>query len=331
MKFGVRLPVSGPFASADAIIETALTAERLGFDFVTAHDHIERGFHERYHFSVGTVESVDASVEVTNFFESLATLSFLAGKTTKIKFIPAALVLPVRNVPTVIKQFQTAQLLSGGRFVFCVAVGNAEKDFEVTMTDWNRRGEMLDEDLKITQAIFNSNRKPISFQGKFLKFKDAEFSPAVSLPIWIAGKGRRALRRVAEYGTGWMPSGIAPDSLAETKVKLQKVMQDHGRRISDVDICIEIFVGIAKTKYDAKSKFEPTFRKFAGLSDIARLGSYSQVPIGSPSDILDWVLRYKSAGATHFEAKFYAPNLHDLLQSMELFSKEVIPFAQGNN
>ncbi|MGI0080165.1 MAG: LLM class flavin-dependent oxidoreductase, partial [Nitrososphaerales archaeon] len=97
MKFGVRLPVSGPIASADSIVQTGLAAERLGFDFVTVHDHIERGFHERYHFAVGTVEAVDSSKEVTNFFESIATLSFLAGMTKRIRFVPAALVLPVRN------------------------------------------------------------------------------------------------------------------------------------------------------------------------------------------------------------------------------------------
>ena len=325
MKFGVRLPVSGPIANANSIIKTGLSAERLGFDFVTAHDHIVRGFHDRYHFAVGTVESVDSSKEVTNFYESLTTFSFLAGMTKSIQMVPAALVLPIRNTPTIVKQFQTAQELSGGRFIFCVAVGNAEKDFEVTAVPWEKRGEKMDEDLNLTKLIFDSNHNPISFEGKYLKFHDAEFSPPVQLPIWIAGKGPPTLRRVAKYGVGWMPSGVTPNVVAETRGKLSKLLEKHGRSLSEIDICIEIFVGIAKTSEEARRRFEPTFKKFADLSDIKRLGAYSQVPIGSPEEIGDWVDKYKQAGVTHFEAKFYAGSLSDLVESMELFSSNVIP------
>lgn len=325
MKFGVRLPVSGPIAGAESIVKTGLAAERLGFDFVTVHDHIERGFNERYHFAVGTVEAVDSSNEVSNFFESITTFSYLAGITKRIRFIPAALVLPVRNAPTIAKQFQTAHALSGGRFVFCVAVGNAEKDFEVTGTSWENRGKKLDEDLDLVTQIFHSGGKPISFNGKYTSFKDAQFSPGIDLPIWIAGKGPPALRRVARYASGWMPSGVTPEVVEETREKLEKELSKRGRSLSELDVCIEIFVGIAKTSTEAEKKFGATFRKFANLPDIARLGSYSKVPIGSPEEIGEWVDRYKQAGVNHFEAKFYASSTADLLESMELFSSEVMP------
>jgi alkanesulfonate monooxygenase SsuD/methylene tetrahydromethanopterin reductase-like flavin-dependent oxidoreductase (luciferase family) len=325
MKFGVRLPVSGPIASADSIVQTALAAERWGFDFLTVHDHIERGFNERYHFAVGTVEAVDSSPRVTNFFESITTFCYLAGMTKRIRFIPAALVLPVRNVPTVVKQFQTAQELSGGRFVFCVAVGNSEKDFEVTGTSWENRGKKLDEGLKLATKMFNSNGQPISFEGEFSSFLEAEFSPSVALPIWIAGKGPAALRRVAEFATGWMPSGITPEAVEETRGQLEKVLSRYNRKLSEIDICIEIFVGVAKTSEEAQRKFGATFRKFSNLPDITRLGSYSKVPIGSPEDIVEWVDRYKKAGVNHFEAKFYASSTNELLDAMELFGRNVMP------
>lgn len=320
----MRLPVSGPLANANSIIQTALAAERLGFDFVTVHDHIARGFEERYHFAVGTVESVDGSKEVTNFYESISTLSFLAGMTKKIFFVPAAIVLPVRNAPTILKQFQTVQDLSGGRFVFCVAVGNAEKDFEVTQTNWDTRGENMDEDLELVKKVFASNREPISFDGKYTKFHDAEFSPPVSLPIWIAGKGPAALRRTAQYGTGWMPSGVTPEVMGETRKKLANKLEKYKRSISELEICIEIFVGIAKSSEEAQQLYGPTFKKFANLPDIVRIGAYNKVPIGDPEEISEWVTRYENAGATSFEAKFYAKDLANLLESMELFADKVM-------
>jgi alkanesulfonate monooxygenase SsuD/methylene tetrahydromethanopterin reductase-like flavin-dependent oxidoreductase (luciferase family) len=324
MKFGVRLPVSGPFANPGSIIQTAIAAEHLGFDFVTAHDHIQRSFDQRYHFSVGTVEAVDASREVTNFYESMTTFSYLAGMTKRIQFIPAAIVLPIRDTPTIVKQFQTAQALSGGRFIFCVCVGNAEKDFEVTQTSWEKRGEKMDDDLKLVKEIFTANRKPISYEGKYHKFHEAEFSPPVTLPIWIAARGKAALRRVAQYGTGWVPNGVTPEDIEQTKVELVKALNKRGRSISEIDICVETFVGIAKTSDEAKAKFEPTCKKFASQADIGRLGLYKEVPIGSPEEIAEWIDNYEKAGVNYFEAKFYAVSLPDLLQSMELFHKYII-------
>jgi alkanesulfonate monooxygenase SsuD/methylene tetrahydromethanopterin reductase-like flavin-dependent oxidoreductase (luciferase family) len=321
LKFGVRLPVSGPFANSDSIIETGLAAERLGYDFVTAHDHIERGESEKYHFAVGTVEAVDNSSETTNFFETITTFCFLAGMTKRIFFIPAAIVLPVRKIAVVAKQFQTAQLLSNGRFVFCVAIGNSEKDFEVTQNTWKKRAEKLDEDLRVARELFNSNRKPISFEGKYTKFSDAEFSPPVKLPIWVAGKSHQTLRRIATFGNGWMPSGITPDKVGEIMIDLEKALKEGGRSLSEIDVCIEMFVGIAKSSEEAQRRFGPTVRKFSSLPDIARIGTYTSVPVGSPEEIGEWIDRYKKVGVSHFEAKFFAENKEELLASIELFSK----------
>jgi alkanesulfonate monooxygenase SsuD/methylene tetrahydromethanopterin reductase-like flavin-dependent oxidoreductase (luciferase family) len=47
MKFAVRLPRTGPFASAGAIIKAAQKAEELGYDAVTVNDHISWSFERR--------------------------------------------------------------------------------------------------------------------------------------------------------------------------------------------------------------------------------------------------------------------------------------------
>ena len=88
MKFAIRLPRAGPFASSDSIIQVAKLAEDLGFDSVTGNDSVAFGLNHRYHFSAGTVEAVDRLEKVrrpTNCNETMVMLSYVAAMTRKIR------------------------------------------------------------------------------------------------------------------------------------------------------------------------------------------------------------------------------------------------------
>ena len=59
---GLRLPNSGPFASAEAAIAVAEHAEEAGFDTVWVHDHISWSRDKLTHFATGSIEA--ASTEL---------------------------------------------------------------------------------------------------------------------------------------------------------------------------------------------------------------------------------------------------------------------------
>ncbi|MAH21546.1 MAG: hypothetical protein CMO12_01895, partial [Thaumarchaeota archaeon] len=124
MRFGVRLPNSGPFAIPSVVLEVARKAERLGYDLLTAHDHIPWGESQKYHFSAGTVEALDKTDSKLNFYESSTVLAYVAAATTRIKLLPAAFVLPLRHPLVLAKQVATLNQLSGGRLIFCASIGN---------------------------------------------------------------------------------------------------------------------------------------------------------------------------------------------------------------
>jgi alkanesulfonate monooxygenase SsuD/methylene tetrahydromethanopterin reductase-like flavin-dependent oxidoreductase (luciferase family) len=90
----IRLPNSGPLAGADSILHSAELAEKLNYDSVWIHDHIIWGTEQHSgHLSSGSAESLDSS-QLPNFYESLATLSTIAGRTERVKLGVAVVILP---------------------------------------------------------------------------------------------------------------------------------------------------------------------------------------------------------------------------------------------
>ena len=82
MRFGVKLPHSGPLASLSAVRAVAIEAERLNFDSVWVHDHISYGKNWIGHRASGLMEQMTPDYE-PQLFEAVTTLAYVAGVTTR--------------------------------------------------------------------------------------------------------------------------------------------------------------------------------------------------------------------------------------------------------
>ncbi|MCE2484972.1 MAG: LLM class flavin-dependent oxidoreductase, partial [Desulfurellaceae bacterium] len=79
------------------------------------------------------------------------------------------------------------------------------------------------------------------FEGEFVSFSDIECEPKPLQqppPIWLGGHSARAMRRVVEFGDGWLavPKSVAAfhDSLGALRVAAEQA----GRAMSDIQIMI---------------------------------------------------------------------------------------------
>ena len=115
VEFGIRLPVAGTFAEVDGIAEVARHAEELGYDALWVHDYlIWNKDLDRRHVSCGSIETVvDDRPPV--FYESITTLAYLAGLTSRIRLGFSVLVLPYREPIATAKQLATLDTLAKGR------------------------------------------------------------------------------------------------------------------------------------------------------------------------------------------------------------------------
>ena len=93
MKFGIMLPHSGALAGVENIRRVALEADDLGFDSVWCHDHVTYDTDWFLHRGSGLIEQCEGIDP--DFYESISTLTWVAGMTSNVKLGTAILVLPL--------------------------------------------------------------------------------------------------------------------------------------------------------------------------------------------------------------------------------------------
>jgi len=326
--FGVRIPVSGPLASLENIKRASREAESLGFHTVWVHDQLlwsrEQNSH---HISSGSLEAVVPG-QAPNFFESITTLSFLAGFTQNIRLGVAVVVVPLRNPIVLSKQLMNLDVISGGRLVLGIGAGAKliGKTFQSVGVPFEKRGEITDDYMRAMLAIFDENRGTnASYSGKYSTFNEVEIFPKFVQkphpPILVGGLGR-ALRRVALFGDGWIPANITTENLKSGVEKIKAIASKNGRTKNNLIVGNEIFASVAKDSSVAKRNAAATIASYA--RSIGR-GSEEVTLLGSTSEVAKKVEDYVAAGVNMFELKFIYKDLEDFSAQLKLFASDVIP------
>jgi probable F420-dependent oxidoreductase len=330
LKFGIRLPNSGPLANSKNIIEVADEAERLGFHSIWVHDHILWGTEQhKTHLSAGSAEALDDS-QKPDFYESISTLAYIAGRTSRVKLGAAVLVIPLRNPLIAAKQLANIDILSGGRLIVGVAPGApniTRHEFEALGVDYERRGKITDEYIAAMKKLWKENLP--SFSGTFTSFKEAQMFPKPAqkdLKILIGGGERgispRALRRVAELGDGWIPAYLTPEEADAGVSKIRQEFRSKGRDPSELTVVHEMFTVVDKDSNEARTAAAKSLlTNFVSVDEGLKRNL-----VGTPKELQMRLKQYESVGVNVTELKFVYSDIPALLQMMKLFSAEVLPF-----
>ncbi len=332
--FGVRLPNSGPLASPSAIDSVARDAVELGYESVWVHDHLTwtKEMHA-HHISSGAAEAVSEE-QNPDFYESLSTLSYLAGRTKRIKLGVACLVLPCRNPLQAAKTAASIDVLSGGRLIVGVGTGSRatrmSREFEALGVPLKRRAEIMDEYIEVMRAVWTQPKA--SFEGKFVSFKDAEIYPKPVqkpfLPIWIGGWSLKSAERAGRLGDGWIPGWLSPGEMKDYVQVLLKRADEAGRKNHPFTIAVEKLAAVSAESGEARRTVDSTIR--SSLYTYERsVSSFEDADsrhiFGSVSQVHKRIEEFVDAGVTHFELKFIYSNLHVLKSMMTILAEQVMP------
>jgi alkanesulfonate monooxygenase SsuD/methylene tetrahydromethanopterin reductase-like flavin-dependent oxidoreductase (luciferase family) len=184
--FGV-FPV--PEADAlDRVTEQVLLADRLGLDLVGIQDHPYQ----------------------RRFLDTWTLLSFLAGRTERVRLFPDVANLPLRHPAVLAKAAASLDRLSGGRAELGLGAGAFWEAIEAWGGPRRSPGESVDalaEAIEIIRRVWAGERG-IRFRGAYYQLAGAHGGPAPAHPIgiWIGAYGPRMLRLVGRAGDGWIPS-----------------------------------------------------------------------------------------------------------------------------
>ena len=247
MKFGTILPHIGPLAAGpdalDSLLSVAQKTEALGFDSLWVGDHVvlPTAIKPRYPYNDTGEFPLPAEAAL---LEPLTVLGFLTGVTRRVRLGPSVLVLPHRNPIVTAKMFASLDVLSRGRIIFGAGIGWMEEEISLLGAPFKRRGALSDEYLRAMRELW-TNPDP-HFEGEFCRFSGIKCEPKPlqnPLPIWIGGHSARAMRRIVEFGDGWI---AVPKSLAvfqDGMAMLREATDRGGRDLND----IEIMIGLLRT------------------------------------------------------------------------------------
>ncbi len=242
MKIGYFAIGMGPLTEPAMIKTVATATERLGFSTLWAPEHVVllSEYASRYPYSAG---EFPMPIE-TPIGDPFITLTYAAAVTSKIRLATGICLVPEHNPLVLAKVVATADRLSGGRFILGTGIGWLEEEFQAIGITWERRAHRTREYIEAMRLLWSGEQA--SYSGEFVNFRGALSYPKPArnrhVPVWFGGESGPALRRVAEYGDGWIGFNLSPAEAAPKIKRIEELLKATGRKRSDIEIAVSPYM-----------------------------------------------------------------------------------------
>ena len=279
-------------AGSDELRQMVQRADANGFFYLAVCDHI------------AVTKPMDAHMQTT-WYDTVATLGWIAALTTNVRIMSNVYVLSYRHPLHTAKSFMTLDELSGGRVILGVGAGHLQGEFELLGLDYEARGKVTESAIDVIRAAF-ADEYPDIETPYWGHIHDGGLAPRPrqkAIPIWIGGSSRAALRRTAERGDGWLPQGTPR---AEMPEQIAYLLEHRKRTRGDepIDIgTVTEFIYVGDPGWDVGEKT---------LS-------------GKPDYIAERLNEFGAMGVNHLQIRLRNRSLQELLDQMDAFGRDVAP------
>ena len=304
MQFGVVLPNMGSIVRPDDLSRLAQRVEDLAYDSLWVSDHVvlPLNIESRYPYSSRGIFPFQAQEDI---LEPVTAITFLAGATQHIRLGISVLILPYRHPVLNTKMLTTLDVLSGGRTILGVGVGWMSEEFEALDADYEHRGRITDEHIKIFKVLC-TQQEP-TFEGEYYRVKGIGFSPKPPQkphpPIWVGGNTGPAMRRAASLGDGWHAVNMRPAQFAEGRDEVFRLRSEYGLETDRFQVSLRTSLQVTA---------EP-------------LGEGRTPLTGTCRQIEEDIRRYEEAGAEYLVLGPRGANIDEVLSTIERFAEGVMP------
>jgi len=239
MKIGISGIGMGKGARPRTLQLVAEHAERLGFATLWSPEHVVLFDHyeSAYPYSDDGQFLAAGHIELTDPF---VTLSYVAGRTSRIRLATGICLVPERNPLVLAKAVASLDFMSGGRTALGVGIGWSAEEFAALGIPFERRAQRTCEYVDVMRKLWREEKT--SFSGEFVNFKDARSFPKPArpggVPIIFGGESAPALRWVARYGNGWFSVKLTPAQLAEKLERLEVLLKENGRSLESIELIV---------------------------------------------------------------------------------------------
>ena len=239
MKVGLFGVVSGRVTGMALMKAFAQNAERCGFATLWAPEHVvlldEYASKYPYRSDNRVPGSSDQPIA-----DPFLVLCAMASATEKIRLATGICLVPEHNPLVLAKVVATLDSLSNGRVILGTGIGWLEEEFRALGIPWERRGQRTREYIEAMRRLWGDEVS--AYHGEFLSFDGVRSYPkpvrGAKMPVFFGGESGPALRRVAEYGDGWVGFNLTPDEAAAKIKRIEELLRANGRKRSDVELAV---------------------------------------------------------------------------------------------
>jgi probable F420-dependent oxidoreductase len=247
----------------------------------------------------------------TIWYDTTATLGWLAALTTRTHLLSHVLILAQRHPLRAAKELSTLDLLSGGRLIVGVGAGHVPEEYELLTGQFAERGRHTDEAVSALALAFTSEFPDLP--GPRFPAHGMGVAPRPVRqprpPIWIGGSSPAAIRRTAAYGDGWLPQGTRRRDLPEQIARLRELRQElRGGAPIDIGTIVEPI-------------------HLSGGARTWELPGY--VLQGGAEEIASSLRELVAMGVNHLQVRFMARSVDEFCEQTAKFGAEVGPLLVG--
>jgi probable F420-dependent oxidoreductase len=297
MQVGVTIPNNWGVADPRQVLAMGPLAEALGYDSVWVMDHLLNSGYIR------------ARLDDKPYYHPLATLSYLAATTKRVRLGTSVLVLPYHNPVELAKYAATLDQMSGGRVILGVGAGAMTEEFDALGVPFRQRGALTNEGMEIMKELW-TNPDP-HYRSQRWNLAGFKFAPKPvqqpAIPLWVGGSSSGALRRAATLGDGWHPTGLSSEEFRAGREEVRKLAMAAGRDpdLLTMSMRVEVEVG--------------------GKASSQRAASRARLPGDNADQMIAGIRAYQSAGVDHIVLALNSGDMAGITALMVAIAQRVMP------
>ena len=236
--------------------------------------------------------------------DALTLLAAVAARTCRITVGTAVLLAPIRHPLLLLHQAATVDLVSAGRLVLGLGAGfplaQTRQQFAALDADYHNRGRRLDDTLRLAHRLWrdvepDAGRAIPRDQAQLVELLPGPHRSG-GPPLWLAGGGPAALRRVAELADGWLPYPPTPERYAADLALVRQHAAEAGHPAPTAALYATITVGADPVR--ARADADRHLERYYGIPS-ALVRQVQATFAGTEEELLDWLVGYQQAGAEH--------------------------------
>jgi probable F420-dependent oxidoreductase len=249
MKIGVFLLPSQE--SADPAV-VAKRAEDLGFASFWVPEHAVLPVHYSSKYPGTPDGRIPPAVGI--IADPFVALARASATTTKIQLGTGVCLVPERNPLVMAKEIATLDHFSGGRFLFGIGAGWLKEESEIMGADFQHRWTQTRDAIYAMKELWTKEES--AYYGSYYNFPAVRSFPKPAQkphpPVLLGGSSKYVYKRIAEWGDGWLPTGMKIDKIQEGWATITDLAQKKGRDPKSLTLIVFGAPGQFRTKADLK-------------------------------------------------------------------------------